>query len=39
MGSGILIVKKEKLPKIINQPSICFSNDVSEILNEVKKTI
>jgi deoxyribodipyrimidine photolyase-related protein len=28
---------RKKLPKIINQPSICF-NDVSEILNEVKKT-
>jgi hypothetical protein len=38
MASGILIVKTEKLPKIINQPSICF-NDVSEILNEVKRLI
>jgi deoxyribodipyrimidine photolyase-related protein len=37
MASGILIVKTEK-KKIINQPSICFNNDVSEILNEVKKT-
>jgi hypothetical protein len=37
MASGILIVKTEKnYQKIINH--FVFSNDVSEILNEVKKT-